>query len=96
MIAREPKNVGESPGPWVKQAACAGMADTVFFPERGDDGKREAAVAKAICAACPVRRECLDFAVATHQIHGIWGGTTVRERRSLRRNRRLRLAANDG
>jgi WhiB family redox-sensing transcriptional regulator len=74
------------PGLWVREAACAGMLhlERAFFPEKGDS----VAAAKAVCALCPVRWECLDFALETHQAHGIWGGTTVRERRRIWRYRR--------
>jgi WhiB family redox-sensing transcriptional regulator len=44
------------------------------------------AEAKAVCAACPVRRECLAFALRTEQVHGIWGGTTPDERAIARRS----------
>lgn len=69
------------PGPWVRQAACAGMThlESVFFPDKGES----TSPAKAICRTCPVRVECLEFAITTHQGHGIWGGTTVRERRRI-------------
>jgi len=40
------------------------------------------AEAKAICAGCPVRNECLAFALRTGQVDGIWGGTTTHERAS--------------
>jgi WhiB family redox-sensing transcriptional regulator len=45
----------------------------------------QAAKAKAICATCRVRRECLAFALQTGQVHGIWGGTTEHERAAVRR-----------
>jgi len=38
------------------------------------------AEAKAVCAGCRVRRECLAFALRTHQIHGVWGDLTEQER----------------
>jgi len=41
--------------------------------------------AKAICAACPVMDDCLSYALETNQRSGIWGGTTEKERKSLRR-----------
>jgi len=40
--------------------------------------------ANAICAKCPVRRECLAFALRTDQVHGMWGGMSEQERRALR------------
>ena len=62
-------------GEWREQAACKGKLD-VFFPHvsyhaaserRGYDAYREA---RAICAECPVRAECLDFALTTNQGSG--------------------------
>ena len=41
--------------------------------------------AQRICTACTVRDECLEFALATNQEAGIWGGTTEEERRKLRK-----------
>jgi len=67
---------------WREQAACRGTNPDVFFPERGESSK----AAKAICAACPVTGECLDYAL-THAIHdGIWGGLSERARKRLRRS----------
>ncbi|MFO7701064.1 MAG: WhiB family transcriptional regulator, partial [Acidimicrobiia bacterium] len=43
------------------------------------------AIALAVCAACPVRVECLGHALATNERFGVWGGTTEKERRSLAR-----------
>ena len=75
------------PMPWVKRALCANNAvgtDTFFTDERRQAiqplGVR---VAKAICHACPVREECLDYAVRNLEI-GIWGGMTTDERRMYR------------
>jgi len=45
---------------------------------------------KSICAECPLKIECLQFAIKTSQ-HGIWGGTTESERRDLRRGRGVKL-----
>lgn len=52
-----------------------------LFPERGGDGVK----AKAICAGCPVRAECLDYALADVELRGTWGGTSPGERKALRR-----------
>ncbi len=41
--------------------------------------------AKAVCSGCPVRVECLEFALEPHQEAGIWGGTSEDERRHLRK-----------
>jgi WhiB family transcriptional regulator, redox-sensing transcriptional regulator len=68
-------------GHWRSAAACQTADPELFFPI-SDSGKSLAQVAeaKAVCAGCPVRRECLAFALGTEQVHGIWGGTTARER----------------
>lgn len=66
---------------WQKYAACLEADPEIFFPERG----YSSAAAKAICATCPVVAECLEYALATHQQYGIWGATSDRERRKLRR-----------
>jgi WhiB family transcriptional regulator, redox-sensing transcriptional regulator len=69
---------------WRDGAACRGLDTNVFFPLTDE----EADEAKAICAACPVREECLEFALLTRQDDGVWGGLTETERRRLRRRRR--------
>ncbi len=67
---------------WRRSAACQEADPDIFFPvSAAGQGRDEAARAKAICASCGVRRQCLQFALATHQAHGVWGGTTEEERR---------------
>jgi hypothetical protein len=64
---------------------CAQLPD-VFFPE-GDSGSAEfratVKIAKAVCADCPVRRLCEDYARAAN-MQGIWGGTTYWERKAYK------------
>jgi WhiB family redox-sensing transcriptional regulator len=43
---------------------------------------------KALCRTCPLVSPCLEYALTTRQDYGVWGGTTERERRDLRRARR--------
>lgn len=69
---------------WQKRAACAGLETEIFYPATDE----EADVAKAICAECPVREACLEFALASREKEGIWGGCTERERRRIIRQRR--------
>jgi WhiB family redox-sensing transcriptional regulator len=69
---------------WVLRANCVGIDAELFFPDRGEPTRH----AKAVCAGCEVRAECLDYALETGQKFGVWGGTSERERRSLRRIRR--------
>jgi WhiB family redox-sensing transcriptional regulator len=64
---------------WRRQAACRGTNLDLFYPERG----QTAEPARQVCAACPVRQPCLDYAVSNRITHGIWGGMTERERRPL-------------
>lgn len=78
---------------WFTDAACGGLDSDLFFPV-GEDPVA-AATAKAVCGACPVREACLQYAIATNQTEGIWGGQTGEERRRLRRRlqRQLRKAS---
>jgi hypothetical protein len=64
---------------WRERAACRGSDLEVFFPGRGES----AGPARQVCAACPVRQPCLDYAITNRIVHGIWGGLTERERRAL-------------
>jgi WhiB family transcriptional regulator, redox-sensing transcriptional regulator len=67
---------------WWQSAACRTVDPEMFFPVSTlGPGRDDIARAKAVCAACRVRRQCLQFALATHQAHGVWGGTTEEERR---------------
>src|ERR1700704_3960438 len=67
---------------WGGSAACLEADPELFFPVAAHGpGARELARAKAVCAACRVRRQCLQYALATHQLHGVWGGTSEAERR---------------
>ena len=69
---------------WLEAAACRGLDPAIFFPERGEDEKP----AKAICRTCKVRTECLIYALDSGEKFGVWGGTSERERRRLRAERR--------
>ncbi len=74
---------------WRQRGACRGLDPDTFYPPSDD----EAEEAKAVCASCPVREPCLEFALDTREAEGIWGGTTARERRRLLRQRRKSAAA---
>lgn len=72
------------PQPWRRDAACTVPSLNLFFvPQHATDGQRRVALAKAICATCPVRQECLDYALITRERFGVWGGHTVKERNKL-------------
>jgi WhiB family transcriptional regulator, redox-sensing transcriptional regulator len=84
----------ESAANWRSLAACLSADPDLFFPISSTGlAERQIARAKAICAGCPVRGECLEFAVTHDQVHGIWGGTTPEDRQRDRRRRRRRSAA---
>jgi WhiB family transcriptional regulator, redox-sensing transcriptional regulator len=66
---------------WMASAACRDEPRELFFPGLGES----TAPAKAICGRCPVRAECLALALADSELLGVWGGTSVRERKGVRR-----------
>jgi WhiB family redox-sensing transcriptional regulator len=68
--------------------ACTSVDPEIFFPEDYDD-KRITAEAKTICQSCPLTLECLKYAVSDASLDGIWGGTTPRERKNMRRRKRV-------
>jgi WhiB family redox-sensing transcriptional regulator len=71
---------------WQARGACQSAEPDLFFPlSETSASAAQIAAAKAVCAACPVRRECLRFALSAPQPHGIWGGLTEHERARLRR-----------
>lgn len=72
---------------WKAQANCAGMNPNDFFPKPHE--RRKVIDAKAVCAGCAVREKCLAWALDEGITHGVWGGTSERQRRELRRQRRV-------
>ncbi|MYR57120.1 WhiB family transcriptional regulator [Streptomyces sp. SID625] len=73
---------------WREHAACRHEDPDLFFPI-GTTGPAlvQTEQAKAVCRRCPVREECLRWALDTDQTIGVWGGTGEDERRALRRRR---------
>jgi WhiB family redox-sensing transcriptional regulator len=77
---------------WWDLAACRSADPELFFPVTASGPARaDIARAKAVCAMCDVRRRCLDYAIESQQIHGVWGGTTEDERRDLAAQRQRDL-----
>jgi WhiB family redox-sensing transcriptional regulator len=66
---------------WFARASCRSSGLTPYFPGKGGT----ATEARAVCAVCPVRGECLDYALPDPDLVGVWGGTSARERVQLRR-----------
>jgi WhiB family redox-sensing transcriptional regulator len=80
------------PGPvaelwdWQLVGACRGTDASLFFHPEGERGRARAAreiAAKAVCARCPVIRQCYEAALAAHEPYGVWGGTTEEERAAI-------------
>ena len=71
---------------WRGNASCRDTDPDLFFPV-GTTGPalEQIAAAKAVCNACPAQAACLEFALATNQESGVWGGTSEEERRKLRK-----------
>ena len=67
--------------PWAAVAACRDADDGLFFP--GNEAAAQIAV--RICAGCPAREDCLEWALEMRIGFGVWGGLTERERRRLQR-----------
>lgn len=69
---------------WRSRGACLSVDPELFFPLSSvGPAAGQLSQAKVVCARCPVRAECLDFALATRQVHGVWGGTSEDERRRI-------------
>lgn len=68
---------------WRDLAVCQQTDPEAFFPEHGATNRD----AKRICMGCDVRAECLEYALATRQPYGVWGGKSERERRKLHKDR---------
>ena len=88
MIERRFRHDPDEMG-WIVGAACIGEDPELFFPVGSTPPALEQVDrAKAICAGCPVRPECLEWSLVTCQDAGVWGGLDEEERRDLRRARR--------
>lgn len=74
---------------WQDQGRCKGMPVNIFYPEKV--GAANAVEAKRICAGCPIRLACQEYAL-THREAGVWGGLTEQERIAMIAARRRRAA----
>lgn len=73
---------------WKTEGNCRSHPVDVFFPSDGI-GVQEA---RKICGTCPVKTPCLEYALRHRIAHGVWGGTSERERRRTARHRRIERA----
>lgn len=69
---------------WRTAARCKGIDPEVFYPISDEDSDE----AKSICSDCPVRLQCLEYAIVARERDGVWGGATEKERRRIIRQRR--------
>jgi WhiB family redox-sensing transcriptional regulator len=69
---------------WMIHGLCRGASPTDFFPSDGLGVE----AAQRVCITCPVRAECLEYALEHRIEHGVWGGASERERRRILRRRR--------
>lgn len=65
---------------WQDAGLCAEVDPELFFPEKGGS----VAYAKRVCRSCPVRPECLEYALENDERFGVWGGLSERERRRVK------------
>ena len=70
---------------WMDEALCAQIGGDLWLPENGG---YSSPVAKQVCGVCPVRFECLEYALAQPGIQGVFGGTTDKERNQILLRRR--------
>jgi WhiB family redox-sensing transcriptional regulator len=69
---------------WMLDGLCRGREPSFFFPSDGVGVEH----ARKVCASCPVKMECLEYALRYRIEHGVWGGASERERRRILRSRR--------
>jgi WhiB family redox-sensing transcriptional regulator len=64
---------------WRDYALCAQTGGDQFFPAKGEAWRKQ----KELCFSCPVREQCLKFALDNEITSGIWGGTSGVQRRHM-------------
>jgi WhiB family transcriptional regulator, redox-sensing transcriptional regulator len=69
---------------WMAEGKCRDLPPETFFPSDGVGVE----IARRICADCPVKAPCLEYALYNRIEHGVWGGASERERRRIARQRR--------
>lgn len=77
---------------WMADGLCHNSpTPELWFPKRGDS----IVYAIAICGTCPVKAQCLEYALVFNERHGVWGSKSERQRRVIRRERRKQQAIGD-
>jgi WhiB family redox-sensing transcriptional regulator len=80
--------VGAVDTSWMARGNCRDESPARFFPSDGVGVE----VARRVCAGCPVKAPCLEYALVHRIDHGVWGGCSERERRRIQKRRRLAAA----
>jgi WhiB family transcriptional regulator, redox-sensing transcriptional regulator len=74
---------------WMAYGNCSDGDPSLFFPSDGVGVE----IARRVCADCPVKEPCLEYALRNRIDHGVWGGASERERRRILKRRRLAAVA---
>jgi WhiB family redox-sensing transcriptional regulator len=74
---------------WMAVGNCSNHPPAVFFPSDGVGVE----IAKRICSTCSAQEQCLDYALTNRIDHGVWGGTSERQRRRILKARRTTVDA---
>lgn len=74
---------------WMARGLCAEQHPSIFFPSDGVGVEK----ARKICAECPMQQPCLEYALRNRIDHGVWGGTSERQRRRILKARRVAALA---
>ena len=81
--------------PLLLQAKCRDIENPdIFFPEGKVEEANSLPIARSICGSCIERKECLEYALAENIPHGIWAGTTPKERGVYVQRRRKKFGIN--
>ena len=76
---------------WMQRGLCREIPPAVFFPSDGVGVE----AARRICATCPVKEPCLEYALTNRIDHGVWGGASERQRRRMAKKRRIEVTASE-
>ena len=71
---------------WMANGLCAEKHPSIFFPSDGVGVEK----ARKICNECPMQTPCLEYALRNRIDHGVWGGTSERQRRRILKERRVK------
>ena len=74
---------------WMAEGLCADKHPSTFFPSDGVGVEK----ARKICDECPMKQRCLEYALCNRIDHGVWGGTSERQRRRILKERRVQALA---